>query len=158
MVKSVIANFVHSDGQFLANITAVPAQSITTTVCGSKPNQRRNGSFPTSQKNTPSCGFALGMTDAVTLCAPSRLPRSRPLAIQRIWTHNTRSRVRAPLWQNKSEFQYLVYKMMQRAPVLLSIRRQLVCIFPQDQAISCCRSESGDLIFVCSSLLPRVFT
>ena len=48
--------------------------------------------------------------------------------------------------------------MMQRAPVLLSIRRQLVCIFPQDQAISCCRSESGDPIFVFSSLIARGFT
>ena len=71
--------------------TPIPAQSITG-VRGSKSNQRRNGSSPTtSQENAPICGFALGMTDVVTLSTASRLPTSRKM------------------WRNKSEFQYTWY-------------------------------------------------
>ena len=139
------------------HITVIPAQSITG-VCGSKPNQRRTGSFPTRQKNAPSCGVALGMTDAVTLSAPSRLPTSRPPALQRIWTGSTRSRVRAPLWRNEREFQYVHDAGCFRSCFVVPFSARLS--FPENQTIniSCCRSESGDLIFVFSSLLSLVFT
>ena len=112
--------------------------------------------MPTSQKNGPRCGFALGMTDAVTLSAPSRSPTSRHPALQRIWTPSTRSRMRGPLWQNRSEFQHIrdAGWFCSRFVVPLSARLP----FPQDHTISSSKSESGDLIFVFSSLFSRVFT
>ena len=101
----------------------------------------------------------MGMTDAVTPSAPSRLPISRPPALQRIWTRNTRSSVRAPRWQNKSQFQYIQHDAgWLRSCFVVPLSARLS--FSRDQPINigCCRSGAGDLIFVLYSLLSRAFT
>ena len=53
-------SFLHTVNSLPRSITVIPAQSITR-VCGSKSNQRKNGSLPTtSQKNAPVVDFPWG--------------------------------------------------------------------------------------------------
>ena len=60
------------------------------------------------------------------------------------------------VWQTKSGSQYVHAAVCFRSSLVVPFSARFT--FLQDRTLSCCRSESGDPIFVFSSLIARGFT
>ena len=135
VVKPAIANFVRSEGRVLPNVYHRNPSSIDYwgAWLETKPEEEWQVSNK-KPKERAQLWICLGHDRCRNAMPAIKISNKQTSSDN---NDSARSKVRAAQWQNKSEFQYLVYNMMQCSPFLgLSFRCQLYCRFRETEPLA----------------------